>query len=350
MSAPDAAKLFQNYTKVEPRVPRFIWTVLRLATLVVTFAIAGLLIYQPELGLKLFWGLAIPAVPAVLILAPGLWRQVCPMAFLNQIPRLGGFSREKDLPEAWRNAAFGIAVTTFFAAVALRVPMLNHDGQLVAIGVLGVLLLAFIGGLVFKGRSGWCGTFCPLGPIQRNYGHAPLLMVRNGYCSPCLGCQKNCYDFNPRAAIFADMYDEDPRYSGQRRFFMAMMPGMILGYFMQGPSPAYGEPLHLLILRLGRSLSSRRELFRPQRFSRFQYLRRRSDYRLLLLCGTDNSQYNRAVERSPGVSAADWRQPRAWRCARRGSCAAGLAQRGRLSQRKRGVADDARRSARRFAA
>jgi NADPH-dependent 2,4-dienoyl-CoA reductase/sulfur reductase-like enzyme/ferredoxin len=170
------------------------------------------------------------------------------MAFLNQIPRGGGFSQEKTLPQGLQAAAFAIAVGVFFLAVAMRAPDLNHDGPGVAIGIVAVLAAAFIGGLIFKGRSGWCGTFCPLGPIQRDYGHAPLVMVRNGYCETCLGCQKNCYDFNPRAAIFGDMYDEDPRYAGQRRFFMAMMPGLIFGYFLQSPSPAYGEPWHFLIL------------------------------------------------------------------------------------------------------
>jgi nitrite reductase (NADH) large subunit len=248
MAAVSASKIFDNYTKVEPRIPPFVWQVLRFATLVVTFAIAAILWLSPDLGLTLFWGLAIPVVPALLVIAPGLWRQVCPMAYLNQAPRAGGFSQEKTLPEALQANAFAIAVAVFFLAVAARVPDLNHDGPAVAAGVLAVLAAAFVGGLIFKGRSGWCGTFCPLGPIQRDYGHAPLVMVRNGYCDTCLGCQKNCYDFNPRAAIFGDMYDEDPRYAGQRRFFMAMMPGMILGYFLQGPAPAYGEPQHFLIL------------------------------------------------------------------------------------------------------
>jgi nitrite reductase (NADH) large subunit len=86
-------------------------------------------------------------------------------------------------------------------------PLLNHDGWLVAAGIVGVLTLAFVGGLIFAGRSGWCGTFCPLGPIQRTYGQAPLVVVPNGYCPTCVGCQKNCYDFNPRGAIFADLVD-----------------------------------------------------------------------------------------------------------------------------------------------
>jgi NADPH-dependent 2,4-dienoyl-CoA reductase/sulfur reductase-like enzyme/ferredoxin len=246
--AATATQFFSNYTKLQTRVPMAVWYVARVLVLVLTLALAGLLLFQPALGLQLFWGLAIPVVPALLVIAPGLWRQVCPMATMNQLPRLGGFSRALELPAPLKTAAFGIAVALFLGAVALRVPVLNHSGELVGAGVVAVLVLAFAGGYVYKGRSGWCGTFCPLAPVQRTYGQAPLIVVKNGYCNPCVGCQKSCYDFNPRAAVFSDVYDEDPRHAAQRRLFMGLLPGLILGYFLQGPAPAYGEPLHALIL------------------------------------------------------------------------------------------------------
>jgi len=245
---PAATQFFRNYTQLQSRVPMAVWVAARVIVIGFTLAIATLLIVQPELGLKLFWGLAIPLVPALLVIAPGLWRQVCPMATMNQLPRLAGFSRARDLPAGLKTAAFGIAVALFVGAVALRAPLLNQSGPLVGAGILGVLLLAFFGGTVFKGRSGWCGTFCPLAPVQRIYGQAPLIVVKNGYCNPCVGCQKSCYDFNPRAAVFSDIYDDDPRHAAQRRLFMGLLPGLILGYFLQGSAPAYGAPLQALIL------------------------------------------------------------------------------------------------------
>ncbi len=243
-----ATQFFSNYTKLESRVPMTAWYAARVATMGITLALAALLIVRPEWGLKLFWGLAIPVVPALLVIAPGLWRQVCPMATMNQLPRLAGFGRAQDLPSALKTAAFGIAVALFLMAVGMRVPLLNHSGAIVGTGILALLVLAFAGGTVFKGRSGWCGTFCPLAPIQRAYGQAPLIVVKNGYCNPCVGCQKSCYDFNPRAAVFSDVYDDDPRHAAQRRLFMGLLPGLILAYFLQGPAPAYGETLHALIL------------------------------------------------------------------------------------------------------
>ncbi|KPF52479.1 hypothetical protein D621_11470 [beta proteobacterium AAP51] len=244
----DATQFFRNYTQLQTRVPMAVWYAARAVVLACTLALALLLLLQPALGLLLFWGLAIPLVPALLVVAPGLWRQVCPMATMNQLPRLGGFSRALDLPPALKAGAFGIAVALFVTAVALRAPLLNHSGTVVGLGLLAVLVLAFAGGLVFKGRSGWCGTFCPLAPIQRTYGQAPLVVVKNGYCNPCVGCQKSCYDFNPRAAVFSDLYDDDPRHAAQRRLFMALLPGLVLGYFLQGPAPAYGMAGQVAVL------------------------------------------------------------------------------------------------------
>ena len=251
-----ATQFFRNYTQRQARVPMPLWWAVRAVALALTAFLVATLLWRPELGLKLFWGLAVPLLPALLVLAPGLWRQVCPMATLNQLPRLAGFARARELPPALKQAAFGISVAIFVAAVSVRVPLLNHSGLVVGLGLVLVLLLAFAGGSLFKGRSGWCGTFCPLAPVQRTYGQAPLLVVRNGYCEPCVGCQKSCYDFNPRAAVFSDIYDDDPRHAAQRRLFMGLLPGLILGYFVQGPAPLVGSGTYLLVLLLSGAASA----------------------------------------------------------------------------------------------
>ena len=250
-----AAHYFRNYTQMPAQGPAWVWVALRSVAVLAAIGIAVLLIVEPSLGLLLFWGLAIPVVPALLIVAPGLWRQVCPMAALNQLPRALNKSRARDLPPALKEWAFAIALLVFIGAVALRQPWLNHHGPTVGVVVLLMLGAAFAGGWLFKGRSGWCGTFCPLGPIQRTYGQAPLVVVRNGYCDPCLGCQKNCYDFNPRAAVFSDVYDDDPRYASQRRLFMGLLPGLLLGYFLAQPL-GLQHPAEGLALLLGATAAS----------------------------------------------------------------------------------------------
>jgi nitrite reductase (NADH) large subunit len=222
---------FPNYTQITPLLPQWFWHGLRLVTLLLTFFVIYTLFTRPDLGLTLFWKLMIPLLPLSFAVVPGLWRNVCPMAFLNQLPRMTGKGLERTLSQGMRKLALMVSIVAFIIFVTSRAPLLNHSGTAVGIMLVSVLLLALIGGLVFKGRSGWCGTFCPLAPLQKVYGHAPLLMVRNGYCEPCLGCQKNCYDFNPRAAIFSDLDDADAWWSDKRKYFAAMLPGLIIGFF-----------------------------------------------------------------------------------------------------------------------
>lgn len=250
-----ATRHFRNYTQQPRLVPSWVWVLGRIVALAVALALATLLFVEPELGLLLFWGLAIPIVPALLVIAPGLWRQVCPMAAMNQLPRALNRSRAAELPAGAKEAAFTIALALFIGAVALRQPWLNHHGPTLGVVVLAMLTAALVGGWLFKGRSGWCGTFCPLGPIQRTYGQAPVVLVRNGYCEPCLGCQKNCYDFNPRAAVFTDVYDDDPRYAAQRRLFMGLLPGLLLGYFLAVPL-GLNHPAEGVALLLGAAATS----------------------------------------------------------------------------------------------
>ena len=88
--------------------------------------------------------------------------------------------------------------------------------------------------MLLKGKSGWCSTICPLLPVQRIYGQTPLLMVANAHCQPCVGCVKNCYDFNPRAAYLADLNEGDTYWSGYRKYFVGAFPGLIVGFF--GPT------------------------------------------------------------------------------------------------------------------
>jgi nitrite reductase (NADH) large subunit len=242
-----AKSVFPAYTEKKNPLPEWVWDVLRGVTVAIWLCLAGVLTFWPDVGLKLLWGVIVPSVPLILVVMPGLWRQICPMAFANQLPRRLGFARGGTLPEVAQTWAYTIAIVVFLVVVGLRQPLFNTVGWMTAALLVGALGAAFAGGVFFKGRSGWCGTFCPLGPIQRTYGQAPVVTVAQTYCATCVGCQKNCYDFNPKAAVFDDMHDEDPRYAGQRRLFMAMIPGVVLAYFGQGQTPAYGYPVYALI-------------------------------------------------------------------------------------------------------
>jgi nitrite reductase (NADH) large subunit len=227
------ARLFEPYTQMPERLHPRVWRVLRWFGVACALTIVAASILVPPLGLLLFWGVFVPVVPLVFLVAPALWRNVCPMASLNQIPRTLGLTRGLTLPLWVQQYAPLISAGLFLAIVPFRKVLLESSGLALAVFLLSVLSLAFLGGLLFKGKSGWCSQFCPMLQVERFYGQSPLLVVRNSHCRPCVGCTKNCYDFNPTAAHLADLYDGNPRLAANRKLFAGAMPGLILAFFTQ---------------------------------------------------------------------------------------------------------------------
>ena len=223
--------VFPNYLEQRRRLPIPAWHALRLLSLAAVGGLLWLCFAQPALALQLFWGLAVPLLPLVFLTLPGLWRNLCPLAATNQLPRLFGLSRGLTLPAAARRYAVLAGLLALFLAVSARRVLFDTDAGALAALVGGALGLALLGGLVFKGKSGWCGSFCPLLPVQRLYGQEPLKLVPNSHCQPCVGCTRNCYDFNPQVAWLADLYDDDPGLGTDRRLVAGALPGLVLGYF-----------------------------------------------------------------------------------------------------------------------
>ena len=161
--------------------------------------------------------------------------QLCPLASANQIPRTLGFSRNLTVSPRVAQFTALIGAGLFVLVVPLRLVMLEQNGVALAVFLLGLPTLAFVGGLFYKGKSGWCSQICPMLQVERFYGQSPLQVVRNAHCRPCVGCSANCYDFNPTAAYLADLHDANPRLGVNRRLFAGAMPWFILAFFTQSP-------------------------------------------------------------------------------------------------------------------
>jgi nitrite reductase (NADH) large subunit len=108
----------------------------------------------------------------------------------------------------------------FLGLASSRKLIFNTNGPATGLLFLCTIGTAFAMGVLFKGKSGWCSSICPLLPVQRIYGQTPFIPSRNSHCKPCVGCTRNCYDFNPPVAYLADMHEADPNYRGYRRFFV----------------------------------------------------------------------------------------------------------------------------------
>ncbi len=231
MASATPANPFPNYTQIPRRIPLWGWHVGRVLSVASAIGLCVLLIVQPDKGLELWWKLAIPLLPLLWLSAPGLWRNLCPLAASNQTPRLFHFTRGLTVPDWYREYAPVVGMIAFILLVASRKPLLNTSGVATAVLIGASLVGAMAGGIVFKGKSGWCSSICPLLPVQRIYGQTPFATIPNSHCQPCVGCTKNCYDFNPRVAYLADLYEDDRHYTGYRKFFVGCFPGLILCYF-----------------------------------------------------------------------------------------------------------------------
>ncbi len=225
--------IFPNYLQIRStsRLSVQFWAWLRFGMVAASLVYIAVLILDPDDGLWLWWQITVPLLPALFLIAPGIWRNICPLAASNQLPRVLNFSRALNPPKWLTEYGFVIGAIGFFAMASSRKWLFNHNGPATGLLILFALAVALLGGYLYKGKSGWCSSLCPLYPVQRFYNRTPFATVANAHCNPCVGCTKNCYDFNPGSSYVADLHDNDPHYASYRKVFAAIMPGFIVAYF-----------------------------------------------------------------------------------------------------------------------
>jgi nitrite reductase (NADH) large subunit len=241
ISARPGEPLFPAYTEMRTRVPLRVWHAVRIGSVLIYVALCVGLFIRPAGALFAFFKVIVPLLPILFFTAPGLWRNICPLAASNQAPRVLGFTRAFTPPEWLRRYGYVISIVLFFGITSTRIALWNTNGAALGALLSLTILNAFIAGIAFKGKSGWCSSICPLLPLQRVYGQTPFAKVPNSHCQPCVGCTKNCYDFRPSVAYQADMHESDPNWTAPRKLFVSALPGFVLGFFLlvhaSGPLP-----------------------------------------------------------------------------------------------------------------
>ena len=223
--------LFPAYTEMRRRLPLPAWHAIRIASVLAYLALCVALFIRPAGGLFAFFKVIVPLLPILFFTAPGLWRNICPLAASNQAPRVRGFSRAFTPPDWLRRYGVVISIVLFFGITSARIALFNTSGPATGVLLSVTILTAFVAGVAFKGKSGWCSSICPLLPLQRVYGQTPYVKVANSHCQPCVGCTKNCYDFRPSVAYQADLHEPDPAWTSPRKLFASALPGFVLGFF-----------------------------------------------------------------------------------------------------------------------
>jgi hypothetical protein len=215
------------------------WGIVRAAALAATAALVVTLVAWPTVALRVLWDLLIPVLPASFLVAPHLWRGVCPLATLNQWS--GARPGRRQLGGRPLVAANALGVLLLVLLVPARRFAFNENGPALAATITIVAAAALALGVVFSRRAGFCNAVCPILPVERLYGQHPLWKPSNRRCDRCTVCiPKGCLDVDP----FRSFAHAIGREAGRHRWltttygaFAAALPGFIVGYFTLGNVP-----------------------------------------------------------------------------------------------------------------
>ena len=174
-----------------------IWRTLQVAVWLVGFAIFSSLLFFPAVGIMLFWNILIPVAPLLIVVAVGVWRNVCPLATINLLPRHLGISKRKIMTPELQAKLGLISVLALYIIVPLRHAIFNTNGQATAILIFSMIVLGLWMGSRYEWKSAWCSTLCPVHPVERLYGNNVFGAVGNAHCDKCQNCVVPCPDSTP---------------------------------------------------------------------------------------------------------------------------------------------------------
>jgi nitrite reductase (NADH) large subunit len=205
------------------------WRVAQALGLLATIMLVIGLFLRPAIALDILWNGLVPVLPAVFLIHPGLWRNVCPLATLTMLP--GG---TRSITGRTLRATLIVGAVLLIAFVVARRVGFNSNGPAIATGIVGLAVAALAGGWRFEHKAGFCNTICPVAPVERLYGQRPLLRVANSRCRPCVLCtSRGCLDRSRADALRTAIGQRATTASWLHSpfgYFAAAFPGLIVGY------------------------------------------------------------------------------------------------------------------------
>lgn len=211
-------------------------------------------------GNRIFWGAVVPLALLVIVgLSHEVWRRICPLAFLSQLPRALGWQRTapgrggrrepvRVTPKSWLGRHHvQLQWGLFIAGLCLRLLVVNSSPLGLGLFLLTTLAAALLVGWAFDGKA-WCHYVCPMGPVQtvltgpRSLLGSPAHLetgsrLTQSMCrthgdsgtlqSACVACQTPCLDIDAERAYWQTL-------RGKRGLTWAWTsyPGLILAFFL----------------------------------------------------------------------------------------------------------------------
>jgi Cyclic nucleotide-binding domain/4Fe-4S binding domain len=221
------------------------------------------LVEQPyTLAPTIFWGAIVPSsIFILLVFGHELWRRICPLSFLSQIPRALGKQRQipranpktgvvrhelaKVKPASWlgRNYLW-VQFGWLYLGLCARILFINADRTALFIWFAITIVAAITVGYLYGGKA-WCQYFCPMAPVQTVYAEPGALFaskaqvgdkqITQSMCrtveadgterSACVACQNPCIDIDAERT-----YWDDITQPNQRWLYYGYI-GLVVGYF-----------------------------------------------------------------------------------------------------------------------
>lgn len=205
------------------------WRIAQFVVWLIGITLLILLLFYPSTGILLFWNVLIPVAPALFVLAAGVWRNVCPLATTNLLPRHFNLSRQKKLSASQSGQLNLAAVIILYAVVPLRHAVFNTNGPATAMLIIGLAVTGIILGFFYEWKSAWCSGLCPIHPVEKLYGGNTIITLPNAHCTQCQNCVVPCPDSTPNISPAASQKTNFHEISGL--LIIGGLPGFIWGWF-----------------------------------------------------------------------------------------------------------------------
>jgi hypothetical protein len=215
-----------------------------------------------DMGARIFWGMVIPsAIILLLLFGHELWRRICPLSFMAQLPRAlglqhkrltikstGDFAYEpvKVSKDSWlgRNYLY-LQFFLLFLGLNVRILFVNSDRFALGIYLVSTIFLAMAVNYWYGGKS-WCHYVCPMAPVQMVYtgprgllgsqAHQDKKNITQSMCrtvdekgkekSACVGCKATCLDIDIEKSYWEELHQPDKKLLYYGYF------GLIVGFYL----------------------------------------------------------------------------------------------------------------------
>jgi hypothetical protein len=219
------------------------------------------------LGTTIFWGAVVPAaIFILLVFGHELWRRICPLSFISQLPRALGWQcqTQKRNPktgelrrqlarvpsDSWLAKHYSaLQFSWLFVGLCGRILFFNADRAVLAGWLLFTIAAAIAVGWLYGGKA-WCQYFCPMAPVQAIYStpsgllgsraHMSSSAISQSMCrtvaadgeeqSACVACQNPCIDIDAERLYWARL--PTPSFAFERYGYLGLVAGYFLYYYL----------------------------------------------------------------------------------------------------------------------